>query len=235
MSYDDLDCPTPRGPRLTDLRAGCLPNLFTLPRELETSYEVPKRLHHVWTDEAIPEEYQRNAETFRKLNPDWEVTVWNASVPWRATLDKLGLLGVYDHEKNLGGKSDVLRLAIVHELGGVYCDLDTVCKRPLNPEVFGQSFVASHVGAPWRNVTNALFGFPAGSKFLEYVIRALPLNYRCRLREPGPNRTGPTFFTTCLLSYDDPKIRLVEQRVLNLTEESYMHHQLHANWVEKKR
>lgn len=230
--YDEMDSPSPRGPRLTDLRAGCLPNLFTLPKEPETSYEVPKRLHFIWTDEAIPKEYEANVEGFRRMNPDWECTIWNDSRPWLA---KMRNADEWRHEKNLGGKSDILRYEIVHELGGVYCDLDTVCKRPLDEEAFGTSFVASHAGAPWRNITNALFGFPAGSKFLDYVIRALPLNYRHRLREPGPNRTGPTFFTTCLLSYDDPKIRLVEQRVLNLTEESYMHHTCDARWTDHPR
>ena len=228
---DDLDCPPRRGPRLSDLRAGCLPNLFTLPREPEVSYEVPRRLHFVWLDEAIPAEYLANVDTFKKLNPEWETVIWNSSLrgkKWRNG-------DVFKHEQNLGGKSDIFRYEIVHEFGGVYCDIDTVCLKPLNPEVFGRSFVASHVGAPWRNVTNALFGFPAGSKFLDYVIRALAFNYRCRLREPGPNRTGPTFFTTALLSYNDPGVRLIEQSVLNLDETCPLHHQLHANWVRKTR
>lgn len=230
MSYDDLDDP-PKRVRLSDLREGCLPDLFTLPKEPETSYAVPKRLHFVWLDEAVPAEYLANVDSFKRLNPEWETVIWNSSArpSWRNG-------DIFAHEQNPGGRSDIFRYEIVHEYGGVYCDIDTVCQRPLDEDVFGHSFVSSHVALPWRNVTNALFGFPAGSRFLDFVIRCLPYNYRARLREPGPNRTGPTFFTTCLLSYDDPSIRIIEQSLLNLHEvSSFMHHQLHANWVTKTR
>jgi len=41
-------------------------------------------------------------------------------------------------------------------------------------DVLTHSFV-SHVEG-WKNICNGVFGFPKGSKFLEYVFRALEWN-----------------------------------------------------------
>jgi mannosyltransferase OCH1-like enzyme len=221
------------------IRKGSLGLTFSLPHEPEPTYTIPKALHFVWIGSELPGRYRANVQSFARLNPEFELSLWvdrPCEVSGVANVNRADSTvwsnqGLYEAERNLGAKADILRYEIVERFGGIYCDIDTVCMRPLD-ELFARSFVAAHLGPPWHNITNAIFGFPKGSKFLDFVVRCLAENARQLPTGTVPARTGPTFFTTCLLSYDDPRIRVIDQAALNLTPASYMHHTLDANWGE---
>jgi mannosyltransferase OCH1-like enzyme len=220
------------------LRKGSLGETFALPHESEPTYTVPKNLHFIWVGSKLPDRYRANVQSFSKLNPDFNIHLWvdhPCELRGVASVRQTGSIvwsnqGLFAAESNMGAKADIIRYEIVERCGGIYCDIDTVCMRPLD-ELFARAFVAAHLGPPWHNVTNALFGFPKGSKFLDFVTRCLGLNLRQRPYASVPARTGPTFFTTCLLSYCDREIRLIDQAELNGTPHSYMHHTLDANWA----
>merc|ERR1711872_464116 len=115
--------------------------------------------------------------------------------------------GITD-ERNLGGKSDILRYEIVYQYGGIYTDTDTVSVSGFGAE-FSTSLV-SHSLDPWNNLNNAIFGFPAKSEFLKMLLLNLPVKKRLQtLAEEDISykgyklEYGPPLFTTVFVHFND--------------------------------
>merc|ERR1711915_10890 len=117
-----------------------------------------------------------------------------------------------------GAKSDILRYEIVYRHGGIYLDTDTVSVEPIG-EGLSHSFVAG-INPGWKNIQNSIFGFPKGSKFLEYALKMLRKNLAEKAGDSVPYRTGPPFFCGCFVNYNDPLINIVAQSNLVLKSNS---------------
>lgn len=99
---------------------------------------IPKRLHFVWVgDQTKRPDAQIN--TWRLLNPDYQVTVWtNDSLKkgWRLSN---AMKTYWDDQKC--GVADCMRWEILYEFGGIALDADSECVRSLEdwllePEIF---------------------------------------------------------------------------------------------------
>lgn len=202
---------------------------FPLPATLESELAIPRKLHMVWIGSVIPERYLANVRDFALHNPGWAVTLWvdnpvdvEAHEFWALNERPINLtvkdvhhyVVEYMHnrdlflaETNVAAKVDLLRYEIVNYEGGVYLDADTLSLGPGSLSRMTHSFLTVS-GPPYYNTGNAQFGFAAGSEFLGYVI-ANARDPRARaFRGDGciPDRTGPTFLTTCALSFGDMRI-----------------------------
>jgi len=181
-------------------------------KEPENSYCVPKKIHFVWIGKEIPENYQANIITFVELNPLYEVILWTEIISIDVIENLPGVIvkdifkeiseytvkDLFDKEDNMGAKADIIRYEILYRNGGVYYDTDSICVKPLN-DVLTHSFVSSRVDE-YHNVNNSVFGFPKGSRFLEFVLRLLRWNI---LKDPNawvPQKTGPVFFSGAFVS-----------------------------------
>jgi mannosyltransferase OCH1-like enzyme len=207
-----------------DLPRGALPFRFDPPDGLhELDLNVPRLLHFIWIGSPVPEKYRQNVEAFRVHNPDWMVRVWTDERVRELDLRNRDL---FDAETNMGAKADILRYELVHQFGGVYLDIDMRSHGPgsIHPDMQRAWLTVS--GEPWNNTNNAHFGFAKGSRFLAYVLERLR-EPRVRERLSIPDRTGPTFFTTCVVSFGDFRFIHPDGRELlkGLT------HDADANWV----
>ena len=130
-------------------------------------------------------------------------------------------------------RSDILRLEIVYKFGGIYVDIDATAQRSFGP-IFSTSFLNFRPGN-WTSydqvfnkvnpVENKLgsagfdtnvFGFPAQSKFLQFVLRALRENFPTQSATLW--KTGPVFLKEAFLQYKDAhKIQLVNWEFLGRT------------------
>jgi mannosyltransferase OCH1-like enzyme len=183
---------------------GALSFRFDPPRVLESTLTIPRTLHMVWIGETrIPYRYEANVRDFAEHNPEWDVRLWeNADVaPVVADMRNRDL---FEAETNIAAKVDLLRYELVYQHGGVYLDADTLSLGPGSLERMSHAFLTVS-GPPWYNTGNAQFGFAKGSEFLEYVIEHLR-DSRVRARWEIPERTGPTYLTTCALSFNDWRI-----------------------------
>jgi mannosyltransferase OCH1-like enzyme len=191
---------------------GALPFRFDPPRE--RNLEIPRKLHVVWIGSEIPDKYRKNVEDFAVHNPGWYVEVWldHFETPIVGAFRKRasGVVSgmrnrdLYDAEPNVAAKVDLLRYEIVHRHGGVYLDADTLSLCPGSLDRMTHAFLTVS-GEPWCNTGNAQFGFAAGSEFLAYVIENAR-DERVRRQTCITKRTGPTFLTTCALSFNDFRI-----------------------------
>lgn len=214
-------------------------------KEPENSYCVPKKIHFVWIGKEIPENYQANIITFVELNPLYEVILWTEIISIDVIENLPGVIvkdifkeiseytvkDLFDKEDNMGAKADIIRYEILYRNGGVYYDTDSICVKPLN-DVLTHSFVSSRVDE-YHNVNNSVFGFPKGSRFLEFVLRLLRWNI---LKDPNawvPQKTGPVFFSGAFVNYDDSNINMISQHNLALahTDISLSYQTHDASWM----
>ena len=98
-----------------------------------SSPPVPKLIFLTWKVRLIPQAVRRCVDSFKERNPAWTVVVMSdedcfawlaarrpADLAWYEALPK-GIL-----------RADAMRLLWLHEMGGIYADIDVECLRPLD-------------------------------------------------------------------------------------------------------
>jgi len=98
-------------------------------REEGFSIEIPKKIWTFWDNTDIPEVVQKCINTWKKQNPNYEITVVNKS-----NLSKY-LPGVdfskIKHIENSPEKfSDMVRLHLLAKYGGIWSDASVICLKP---------------------------------------------------------------------------------------------------------
>jgi mannosyltransferase OCH1-like enzyme len=87
-------------------------------------------------DEAdYPEKYNTFVESFKEKNPSYEYKLWNMRMI-RELFDTAPLIkykNFFFDMKHHIEKCDFARYALLYTYGGLYCDLDFKCNKPLDP------------------------------------------------------------------------------------------------------
>ena len=90
-------------------------------------YRVPKIFHQIWVGpKPFPEKYKKWQETWKTI-PGWTYKLWTDKEVESLTLVNNQL---YNEEKNMGARADILRMEILYQQGGVYIDTDFECIKP---------------------------------------------------------------------------------------------------------
>lgn len=110
-----------------------------------TNSTIPKLIHHIWIqgESQIPEQERRNIENIQRLNPGWQLKIWDDDSIRDLILQRQPfLLDVYDNVNAIdeskfkihpyATKSDIARWVIVYEFGGCYMDADALCSDGLD-------------------------------------------------------------------------------------------------------
>lgn len=135
---------------------------------------IPKKIHFVWSGKRFPYPFALAVRSARSIHPDWEVSLHvgvEPESPWwpeakaagifrpsspEAVLESVPQIGarLVDLHRRVpadypAGRSNLLRLAILHAEGGWYLDCDTLCLKPLssvasNGAVVGEEWVWKH-------------------------------------------------------------------------------------------
>ncbi len=125
--------------------------------------KIPKILHFVWLGpKNFPINSVQNMRGWIVNHPDWEVCFWTdreriapvqgAKVRYVKDFSFQKLKASYDESNNWGERSDLLRLEILSQMGGLYIDHDMVCERPFDNLHAVYDFFAC-VGTPHPRVS----------------------------------------------------------------------------------
>ena len=136
---------------------------------------IPRILHQVWVGPPMPEHLAQYSASWRMLHPDWEYRLWREDdLRWLRHQD------LFDRAAELSPRnvgqfaSNIARLEILLQHGGVYIDSDMEPLKPIDPLTDVDAFTAWHPRAEGYDdrtfITNALMGaVPGHSVFASLV------------------------------------------------------------------
>jgi len=187
---------------------------------------IPRIIHQMWKDAAVPPRFVAWQDGWRRLHPGWDYRLWTD-----ATLDGFvrrhypAYAGIYRGYREPIMRADMARYLLLEHFGGVYADLDAECLAsfaPLLEEsrlVLGQEppshWTTARVqarGFSWL-AGNAVMASPAGHPFWAHLRRLLLLQSDAH----GPlDATGPFLLTQAVIDYpDQAALRLLPPAAFN--------------------
>lgn len=127
---------------------------------------IPKKIHYCWFGRGeMPDFLKKCIESWSEKCPDYEIIEWNEDNYdiYRHNYTK----EAYSHKK-YGFVTDVARLDILYENGGVYFDTDVSLERNIDELLFQKAFLGIE---KWGNInTGGGCGFVAGHTMLKDMI-----------------------------------------------------------------
>lgn len=114
--------------------------------ETHEGYKIPKILHWIWIGpKAFPRESVDYVRSWVGKHPDWTCYLWtDRERPLPHPALKLRMINDlkwgnermhehYNNSDNFGEKSDILRLEVLNQEGGIYVDHDVKCIKAFDP------------------------------------------------------------------------------------------------------
>ncbi len=133
---------------------------------------IPRILHQTWKTEDVPLHWQCLRESWLTRHRDWHYQLWTDAdnraliarrYPW--------FLPTYDAFDRPIQRVDAAKYFILHANGGVYADLDTECRRCVDPLVEGARLVLSRT--PDGVIDGAFLASTPGHPFWVVVFKAM--------------------------------------------------------------
>lgn len=146
---------------------------------------IPRLFHQIWVGpDPLPAEYTRYQRTWLDHHPGWELRFWTEhNLPELRRPEGGELL------RAPAERTDILRLEVLSQFGGVYVDTDFECLRSIEPLIEDANFFIG-LAKPGR-VNNALMGAVAGHPLLDRALEEIrPRTTYGLVDKEG---TGPAF------------------------------------------
>lgn len=161
------------------------------------SFRIPNIIHQIWLGSKEPPLlFNRCQKSWIKYHPDWEYKLWTDK---DVKMLKMINQQYYDEETNYGAKSDILRLEILNQFGGIYVDVDFECLKPFDSihhlcDFYIGFFQANYLRSTAR-MNNALIAAQPGHPLIKVLIDEIA---NSRTERSILERTGPDFVTKVL-------------------------------------
>ena len=165
---------------------------------IEPFFSIPKILHFIWLGSSIPLSAQTCIDSWVQLHPNWIIKIWTdqdcLNFNWSHPHSKK----VFEEAATFAEKSDILRLEILYQFGGIYSDTDVLCLKSFDSLVensltffsaFELNYLSSHYGRSFY-VGTAVLGASKGS----CLVKECLTQAKTSAEMPGVNlikRTGP--------------------------------------------
>lgn len=173
--------------------------------------QIPKIIHQIWLGGPVPEQEQKQIQSWKTINPKWKHMLWTDK---EVANFHIKCRKEFDDAKSMAGKADILRLELLNEFGGFYFDTDTIALKPLDPLIKHKGFLCCnesnlkeyityvskwagelmHKRVDWEVLlgTAALASQPHGSA-IGTILEELPRYYK--KESHILTKTGPFFLT----------------------------------------
>ena len=158
--------------------------------------EALQQVHQVWIgDKEMPPRLAAYCETIARAFPGWQYKLWQesdmAALAENAVMPEV----VADTAFPIGIRSDVIRLEILRQHGGVYFDTDFEALRPNLAPMFSGKNTFFYSDQKSGDPSNAMMGAGApGNPFVEFMLRRIqavihiPENIWQTVHLTGPNK-----------------------------------------------
>lgn len=150
-------------------------------------------IHQMWKDDTIPDTCKPYMDSWKKHHPNWEFRFWTDEDISRLVTDHYSwFIDTYNEYQYNICRSDAARHIILHRHGGLYCDIDIECYRPVDDLIGDRCVVFDENPDDLGDIlTNSIYYAPMNHKFMMHCIKYLSMRYR-------PRATGEHFGTYIL-------------------------------------
>ena len=184
----------------------------------ENVLKIPKIIHQIWLGGSVPQQYIDWMKSWESLD-GWEYKLWTDK-----EVENLNLVNqkIYDESINLGQKSDILRLELLAQFGGLYVDTDFEC---INAEIIEE--LHKHFDfyictpplshqldplpkevAPLYRFNNAIIASSADNPLIHKMVNELNDHFT-KYEETYPTPvvlTGPCYVSLSIFDYEKKKM-----------------------------
>lgn len=110
---------------------------------LDDRLSIPKLIWQFWDSRPIPPDVAVNMATWHEMHPDWAHHAFSVQTAkeFLADLNWPDLRRAFRYARLPAQKADLLRLAVLHEHGGIYADADDRCLTSFEPSLVGRELV----------------------------------------------------------------------------------------------
>ncbi|MBE2287325.1 MAG: hypothetical protein IAE77_27975 [Prosthecobacter sp.] len=176
---------------------------------------IPRIIHQTWKTRDIPPHLQEFQQSWRVHHPDWEYRLWTDEDNSRLIHECYPqFVDFWDRPLPPIIKIDFVRLAFMHQFGGIYVDMDFEALRPLTPLFQDSKMIVGRekggIGMQFRGrdfLCNALIASPAGHPLwldlMQEMIR--------RLRPRGKFEREPIYVLHMTLEVFDAVLEAYQQ------------------------
>lgn len=124
--------------------------------------------HLIWIQgglyESAPFLQPIHEEMMQRMGPDWSLRIWSGPEIEELLVEhQPSLLAFYQRTPILAQKSDIGRIVILHNLGGVYLDVTVVVKSKPSFELLWQSTLEGQIRFP-------IHAKPYNSDFMNFIL-----------------------------------------------------------------
>ena len=179
-------------------------------------------VYQIWIqNEYVSDNMYKSIQTIFEHNPNINYTLLtNEKIITLLNKDTEfdNLLNAYKSIKPYAFKSDLIRLYILYKNGGVYIDIDFICKYNITSLCDNNELVlCKDIGN--NSLSNGLIFSKRGHLFLKYCIEECIKNIMNKKKDGDLSITGPVFMGKCFFSYyninslkDQPNIKLIDYK-----------------------
>lgn len=155
---------------------------------------IPKRFIRIWLgNKKIPDLFETWWGEFKSLHPKWEfITITDNNISDYVNIPD-SIRDIYNNVGSYAGRSDILRILILYEIGGIYIDTDIMPLKSFdNLTNFKSPFIALRSK---KSFESAVIGAPKKHPALMFLIKVLPQWYKKNGHKACSVATGPTFIS----------------------------------------
>lgn len=155
---------------------------------------IPKILHFIWIGDDSKKPMDC-IQTWIDKNPEYEVRVWGNGAISRDWQNFKQLYEMLD-KKDYAGVADVMRYEILHKVGGVYIDADSICLKPLEDWLLDCDAFACWEQEIVRNnlIANGFLGSVPNSEAMRLCIEEVATK-DCTVDKLAWQITGPVLMS----------------------------------------
>ena len=184
--------------------------------------EIPHIVHQLWKDERVPARWEAAVRSVRRYHAGWEYRLWtDAAIDDYVRRRHADFHATFRAFERPIMRADVFRYILMHDVGGLYCDLDYEFLRPFDysgAEIVLSLERAVRFGDDADMIANYVLASAPGHGFWRDVLRELSTQQpRIRTYDDVGGATGPGLLTRIFFAHrtEYSGIKLTDPPVLS--------------------
>ncbi len=138
---------------------------------------IPKIIHQTWKTTQIPDNWKEAVESCKHTHNDYKYMLWtDAKMEEFIKKEYPSYYDLYMSYKFNIQRCDVFRYFVLYKYGGIYIDMDIVCKKKLDSYL--QYNIVLTQSSNVSTFTNSFFMVEPNNKFIKFCIDNLIHHHR---------------------------------------------------------